>query len=272
MLAFHALPRVVGVLFVLQLGFAASLQAASELIERIRIRNFSEFMSPSFQGGTGAIPGSDGKGLAPSLMTGFFWADFEVSPNYKILYFQRNTLTFSNFGGASEFQLKLQDPRFGLRRTQLFDVPGLITQYDFYVQPGVTAESRARGRQFDLGVRTFNRYSFQGSRFSIGAVTDVAFSRFDSGRDGADLSGTLVPFISYSISARVSTQHWFVLPFQHKSSGFSFDFPFMPLTQNGVNIDLSKTASVSLMLNHYLLVAPTLKNTWASLWVNFALL
>jgi hypothetical protein len=201
--------------------------------------------------------------------------DYEIKKDYRLLYFQRNRLIFSNQGSLGHSEFQLQDPRLGIRMTQNFDHVGLTTTYDLYIQPGVTRDAQKIGRNFDFGVRTNTSYDISGSRMSIGAITDISVSSFNQSGSAADLVGVAALWGSYLLNTRLSSQHWVVVPFKHQQgtalTHFSFDLPNMPVAQNGVGVSVSKRMWTSLMLNNYLFAVPSLRNTWASMWFNLTI-
>jgi hypothetical protein len=266
-----------GVLLCLELVMTPQSLADSSLLqEKLRIRSFNEFMSPAFYGKSPTIPASNGDPQAPTLMVGYFSLDYELSANYRLLYFQRNSMEFAEFQGAPAYQLKLKDPRFGLRKLEVVSVPGLFTQFDFYFQPGITDQSKQMGRILDLGVRTVTSYSIPESRLSVGAITDLSMGFFQGSQGGSDLTGVVAPWVGYELSSHFGTQHLLVMTFKNtrgKSLGnLEWDFPGMPILQNGISYTMNSHVSLSLFLNNYLLAPPSLKNTWASLWVSLAIM
>jgi hypothetical protein len=84
-----------------------------------------------------------------------------------------------------------------------------------------------------------------------------------------------MPWASYDINPTFSTQHYCIVNFEHQRGKalhrFDWDYP-MPYIQNGLGINVSKVVWTSIFLNNYVNTAPTLKNTWASVWLSLTLL
>ena len=243
----------------------------NDLKTKVRARSFHEFMSPS--AASPSVPASDGADLSPSNLYGFFWLDYEVFKNWRILYHQRELLEFSGAPTSLGIGGRFFDPRFGIRRSQVFDIPGLVTNYDWFIQPGITADAASSGKQFETGIRTNTNYTVPKSRWSVGMISELVAGFYDRGGMGSDFYGFFSPWVNYNLSATVSTQHWILIPFQHRSgdswSQFSWDMPTNgPVIQNGIGVDVTDSIWISGLVNNYLNSEPTLKNTWLSIWVS----
>lgn len=242
-------------------------------IGSIRMRNFVEFMSPGLSRSESSVPHYAGGPLVPAFLSGIFWTDYEFATDLKLLYFQKYTLDFSGASTPSGVGGRFLDPRFAVRASQVFKVTGMDTDYDLFVQPGVTAGFMPQpGRSFDVGIRTNTQYSIPASRFSVGAIAELTTTFYSEASQGADLSGLFVPWVSYQLSQKFFTQHYVVAPFKHRQGDrlddLRWDITGMPYVQNGVGVSVGESTFVAVLLNNYLLTTPTLENTWASLWVS----
>lgn len=250
----------------------------TQLKKKFRVRSFHEWMTPSVQSQN--VPDHEGGDLTPSNLYGYFWIDYEITRNWRLLYWQRELLEFSGGPTGSGMQLAFWDPRFGIRKTQVFDLAGLTTNYDFFIQPGITASSVEKGKYFDLGFRTNTNYAIPQSRWSIGLLTELFAGVYSSEKfnpNTTNFSGFVSPWINYNLTDTISTQHWLLLPFQHRMGDplfqLSWDMPTnMAVVQNGIGIDLSDSLWVSVLLNTYLNKPPTLQTSWLSLWVSMTYL
>jgi hypothetical protein len=242
---------------------------------KLRIRNFIEFMTPALQGHSSSIPNSDGSEYIPTTLFDIFSAEYEIIPNYRILYYQRVFLLLtedSSFQGMSLFG---RDPRFALRRTQIFDVPNLNTSFDLYFQPGISNNQISGGNRIEVGFRTNTNYAPPGTRWTLGIVQEITTGYLDAYGTGLRAYGWFMPWFSYDLSNRISLQHFTNLPFKNPRNLSWTQFQWddqPPFMQNGVNFNLTKSVAASVFLNNYLGVAPTLRNTWASLWLSIDIL
>jgi hypothetical protein len=168
----------------------------------------------------------------------------------------------------------LKDPRFGLRGVQLFNVSGLTSTIDLFVQPGVMTQSRNIGRLMDIGFRASAIYVVPGSRWEFGAIAEVTNSHFQAGETGTNLSGFVSPWASYRINSKLTTQHWLIVPFEHQKgepwTNLSYGATEKPFIQTGLGYDVTDTFWVSLLVNNYLFTAPSLKNTFGSILISKA--
>ena len=233
--------------------------------EKIRVRTFSEFMTPSITGNDTNVPTPEGDALFSTNAFNIAWIDYEVANNWRLLYWQRALVFFSGTPDAPGMSVMARNPRFALRRTNVFSVPNLTTTYDLYVQPGLAPEATTQGRKLEMGFRTNTSYEFPHSKWSMGAITEFTVSPFSS---TADYYGWAMSWASYDLNKTFSTQHYATVNFRHEKGAqglFQWDEP-MPFVQNGIGVNISEQVWVSVFLNNYLTMAPTLKNTWASLW------
>jgi len=243
---------------------------------KFRIRNFTEFMTPAFQGRTRSIPNRDGSEYIPATLFNILAIDYEIAPDYRILYHQRALLMLTPNSSFQGLNLFGRDPRFALRRTQVFDVPHVNTTYDLYVQPGIANNQLSDGNSFEVGFRTNTSYSPPGTRWNFGLLQEFTTRYLNpSGQGRQRAYGWFMPWVSYDLSQKISLQHFTTLPFTNLRSqpwtSFQWDDP-PPFIQNGIGLNLTKTVSASLFINNYLGVGPTLSNTWASVWLSLDLL
>lgn len=240
---------------------------------RIRMRTFTEFMTPGFQDNPSSVPHSNGSQLLPTNTFNIAWIDYKIAENYYILYWQRAVLTLASIGQQG-MNITPRNPRFALRRTQIFNVPNLSTTYDFYIQPGLAPEATTAGRKLEVGFRTSTAYSFPSSKWSIGMVTEFT-TAYSAGTQegGADVYGWLMPWVNYSFSSVLSAQLYLPYNFQHIRRNAWYDFELdtpHPYSQAGLGVNFSDSVSASFLLNTYLNVTPTLKTSWASVWLSIA--
>lgn len=243
--------------------------------KRIRARTFTEMMTPAIDSSKGQIPDNDGSPFAPMNAFNILWTDYEFADDLRIVYWQRVMVNIVGTSTHGPMDFTPRNPRFALRKTKFFDNKNLSTTYDLYVQPGLASEATNAGRTFEFGFRTASSYSFPGSRFSIGMITEMTgvYSKFDM--PGANFYGWFMPWMSYDLNKTFSTQHYVTLNYQHMRgdhwSKFQYDYP-MPYMQNGIGMSISKNVWASVFINNYITAPPTLKNTWASLWLSLEIL
>jgi len=240
---------------------------ANSIQNKWRIQDYSEIMTPAINGTN--IPTPQGGTLAPTLVEGRVWLDYAFTEKYRLFFWQRYFyFPFNDFS--------LYDPRIGFRWMQVFDIPGLTTTYDFYFLPGISQMAQDDNRILELGIRTNTTYSIPSSRWDLGIVTEVNAPFYQSGLNGGDqtkkLWGVLAPWTSYKISKYFSTQHWFMFPFKFQQGSFSWDITGMPFVQNGIGWIASEAVWIGAFLNNYLFTAPTLQNTWMSIWLNLSII
>jgi hypothetical protein len=228
-----------------------------------RVQNYSEWMSPALGGPS--VPTVDGESLVSDFVDGRVWMDYALTPKYRILYWQR-------YFAFSFKEYSLYDPRIGFRWMQVFDVPGLTTTYDFYFLPGVSKLAEDSNRFLELGIRTNTSYEIPRSRWTVGVVTETNLSFYKQSQQAKNLWGVLAGMASYRLSSKLSTQHWFMFPIKYQQDSFAWDATRNPFVQNGLGWSATEAVWIGVFLNTYLLAAPTLQNTWASVWLNLAML
>ena len=220
-------------------------------------------MSPALDGP--GIPNAQGASLAPPMEDGRIWIDYAITPNLRLLYWQRYFLfPFNDYS--------VYDPRFGVRLMQVFDVPGLTTTYDFYALPGISQMARSADRIFEIGSRTNTTYAIPRTKWDIGFVSELNVPIYGSVTQSKRLWGVLAPWASYKISNSFSTQHYFMFPVKFQQNTLAWDITGMPFVQNGVGWSATSALWFGAFFNNYMFAAPKLANTWMSLWVNISFL
>jgi hypothetical protein len=86
--------------------------------------------------------------------------------------------------------------------------------------------------------------------------------------------GLGVAWASYRLNDKLSTQHWGVGTFRRERGGsaLEWDYPGEPYAQNGVGYQLTPRVWTAVLLNNYLMTAPTLRNSWISAWFSINVL
>lgn len=240
--------------------------------ERVRVRAFTEFMTPAFDGNPKSVPTPEGKSLMATNTFTSAWTDYEFAKDWRALYWQRVNVNFAGAPTANGMNVVARNPRFALRRTSVFNVPNLSTTYDIYIQPGLAPEATTAGRTFEGGFRTNTSYVVPHSILSFGAITEFTLSYSNQGGPGPDWYGWAMPWVSVEISKVFSTQHYATVNFMHeRNGGLVYDLP-MPYIQNGIGINISKEVWTAVFLNNYLVAAPQANNTWMSVWLSLSFL
>jgi hypothetical protein len=233
-------------------------------------------MAPAFDGNTDSVPRSDGSPYAPSNTFNIFWADYEIAPNLKVVYWQRMLVFLNSNPQFQGVQFLPRDPRFALRFTQVFNVPDLTTTYDVFFQLPFTDNVLSNRNNIELGFRTNTSYAFPKSHWSIGLVQEFTTAYF-GGRGGARAFGWAMPWASYELTKTFSTQTALSFPFQNRRSNpswteFVWDDPGSAYIQNGIGINVTNQVWMAVFLNNYLFAPVSLNNTWASLWLSLTIL
>lgn len=237
-------------------------QTQARLIqEQLHAGNFNEWMTPSLRSAN--IPNANGSPLAPTNIDGRVWLDCGLTPKYRVLFWQRYFIFPTG-------EISPYDPRIGFRIVNAFDIPHLSTVYDFYILPGITRMAHDVNRIFEFGVRANTTYSIPKSRWDTGLLFEMNATLYGEASQRKQVWGFFAPWTSYKISSRFSTQHWFTFPVKYQQGSLAWDITGMPFVQNGIGFSASKSVWIGMFLNNYLLAAPTLQNTWTSLWLNFS--
>lgn len=258
----------------------------SNVKEKLKVGVFTEFMSPSLDNRNGSILFPDSTEWNPTNAFSIFWATYDIGEELKLVYFQRllsffTTNDYLNPGSSSQLgqqgmSIVPLNPRFAIRRTNLFKISGLKNAYDLYVQPGVTPGAINIGNTVELGFRTSQFYSIPQSSWTIGGMSEFTVLFYNKSGAGNDISAWAMPMASYNINKTFATQHWVTVPFRHErdTSLFNFEWgnPKMPFIQNGISANVTEWLWTSVFINNYLLIAPTLRTTWFSLWVTASIL
>jgi hypothetical protein len=254
-----------------ELSTQESKTTLQTLQEKVRVRTFTEFMSPAFRGNPRNVPDEEGADLLPTNSFNIAWMDYEIAQDWKVVYWQRFNINFAPTSRGDGIHTVARNPRFALRKINLFDNPNISSTYDFYVQPGLAPEASESGRTIEGGIRTNTSYALPKSSWSVGAITEFTLSKDKA----ASYYGWVMTWASYDLNPTFSTQHYVTVNFLNQTgkplSKLDWDAP-KPYIQNGIGINVSKAVWASVFLNNYLLTTPTLKNTWASLWVAFTIL
>ncbi len=246
------------------------------LRNKTRMQVWFETMSPAFQGNPLSVPKANGTVYSPAFIQNISWIDYEMINGWKLLYSQKLNM---NLAGKQSLSVTAKNPRFGIRKSQVWKSSYLLTDYDLYLQPawGAKVLPPSTQQSFESGFKTSTTYIFPHSQWTIGFLTDIVFSFYSQNENsvGPNVYGGVQSWTSYRINSKWSTQHWIHLPFFQKSgTGISWDggTGVQPYVQNGICFEMSPTVSMSAFINMHLLAAPRLQNTWASLWLNLAVL
>lgn len=252
----------------------------TQIRKKIRVRTFSEWMSPAFEGAENSVPSADGQTtLDPTNIFNILWTDYEFKKNFRFLYFQRFQSNLTGNASAPS-GTAWSDPRFALRITDFFPSRQWTTTLDLYYHAPTSDASRSIGRSAEIGAQWAGLYLIPQSRWSVGFLTDVRKSFYNSpGNGGNYWSGFVAPRAQYEFNSKWSTQHWLVTPYrQIRADGSSLDanwrwgYPFNPFVQNGVGWSASQNVWLGLFVNNYLGETPRLSNTWASAWLSLTVL
>jgi hypothetical protein len=243
--------------------------------QKVRSNFFMEIMSPG-SNSPGYVPAEDGSPLIPSNIFAILWIDYPIAEDTRIGYWQRGN---ANLAGSQTFRVR--NPRFELRKLNVWKKQGLSSTYDFYIQPGIAPEggsiaSGGSGRSLEIGIRTSHAYTFPESHWSIGMTTETTKAFSFRGPTSANVYGWAMPWINHHWSTHFSHEHYFTLSLQQLSQDpwhrIVYDYPMPLATQNGVSYHYSESVSITFLVNNYLNTAPTLKNTWFSFWLSAKIL
>ncbi len=252
-------------------NFGISQTTWSVVQSRLRVRAFTEVMAPSLSGQVGTIPNPEGGVLIPSNFFGIAWADYELKKNFRVFYWQRAMITFEPFRGENYFP---RDPRFGVRWLQVFDVPGLNTTYDVFLQPNITNNGISNLNILEFGFRTNTSYSIPQSRFNIGLVQEYTSSYFWG--SGARSYGWVSPWASFDLNPTFYLMSSMVMTFTNAREDpwlrFKDDWPWTPYIQTGIGVNVNDKLSMNLLLNNHLTAPLNMHNSWASMWMSYSLL
>ena len=186
--------------------------------KKVRLRSFTEYMTPAFNNNQNYIPYGNGDALLPTNAFNIIWIDYEIAKDVKVVYWQRSNTNFASSARGENVSFVPRNPRFALRKVNVFNVPNLTTTYDIYFQPGLAYEGNGAGRNYEFGFRTATSYAIPASKWSIGATTEFTgaigtVSKLPS--SSSNLYGWAMPWTSYELSKIFSTQHYMTVSFQH---------------------------------------------------------
>ena len=252
---------------------------------KFRIRHFTEYMTPAISGlgsqvPSSASPGSPDTGnpgiLGPTYTFNYFFIDYDIGNDWKIVFWQRYFLFFDAIEGTTQ---RFRNPRFAIRKVNPFNVKNLTSAYDIYYQPGTSPEAfNEMSRSHEFGFRHNTSYAFANSNWSAGLVGELTFSFSNSGATtGTNYNGWSTLWASYELNKLFYTMNALTLNFQHfrdqRGDGnlLVWDLP-APMVQNGIGLNISPEINVALLLNTYILEPPTLKNSFFSVWLSLNLL
>ena len=232
-------------------------------------------MFPALQGTGGFVPKPGGRPFVPPFLSTQVGIDFEIDPQLRLFYLQKGLLIWPKVSGGPMGGRPL-DPRFGIRKTQVLDLPQVTSEYDFFIQPGIfSAFVNQPGRSFDLGIRLTHRYEIPHSKWSVGLNFETVYTFYKEDTVSSDLTGLLAPWASYRLSQKFATQHWIYGFYRHlrntPMSKLEWDITEMPYFQNGITFYPSGSVQVSGLINCYLFELPSLNTIWGSIWISFKL-
>ena len=164
-----------------------------------------------------------------------------------------------------------RNPRFSVRRTEVFNVPGLRSTLDVYIQPGLAPEANLMGRRLEVGFRTNSNYSIPGSRWEVGEVSEVNYELIHDPLLYGTTYGWAGIWANYQLSERFATQSYLTVNFAHEidrpTLSLQLDFP-RPYMQNGIGVTITDSVWMAFLINNYLELGPNWKNTWTSIWLS----
>lgn len=235
----------------------------------------SEFMTPSFSA-SNSVPNSDGSAYQAMNAANVFFVDYEFAPKLRFLYWQRSSAEIKPSSADNSFSWAFKDPRFALRYVNKFMNSTLSFTLDTYYNVPLTSASAKIHKLGDLGFRTSTTYTPTGSRFTVGAITDLYTSFYsEAGTEGNDLLYTAAPYLQYTINKKFNTEHIINVTLYHKRNASWSDITSndqAPYIQNGITWNATDSIAVSALLNNYLGALPTLQNSWVSLGLNVVFL
>ncbi len=238
-------------------------------LEKFRMRSFTEVMTPAIANNDGiSMPFADGSHFLPLNAFQIFWMDYEIAPRLRVLYYQRLILTLGSNEVSTPGYVSPRPPRFALR----FILPDTESSIDVYFQPPISVYMTERKRAFEVGGRISLIQRIP--PVSYGFTTDITLPYAYAANTSADFYGFSSAWASFALSETISTQHWISFPFEHIgcTQQWGWDIPLQPYIQNGLGFNVSRILWLGIMLNTYFLTPPTLRNSWASLWVSLDLM
>lgn len=248
--------------------------AENLFLNQLRLQTFSDFSLPAI-GMEGYVPTPDATKDRPMDVFNYAWLDGPLAGDYRWVYWQAFFLKMQ----ASRFgKIDLANPRFALRRDNFFESGGKArSRLDLFYQPGWSALNPAP-LLGQLGVRSDSSYRPEsGGCWSFDLLAEATWnfytaSSLSSGYSMSTFSGMFFPTVQYRLSEKMgwSTGMAFFAKWRRVDQKWVLGAP--PYLQNGLTWSVSQTVWVAGLVNHYLQVAPRLKNTWGSLWVSLKVL
>ena len=257
-----------------QLSWGATSPSTPPSASLLRVRSFTEWMSPALTQNGSSVPTEQGTPLTPTHSFNIIWADYTLSQNFKLLLWQRYKTFFGTGVNITPLTTRFRNPRLALRWVNFTSNPHLSATADFYLQPGIAPEAQNLGRNVELGFRTVTQYSIPKSRLKLGMTTELTWSYSSTPiSQGQNYYGWFTSALNYDLSQKLSAQSFITVNFKQNRgtpwTDLRYDTP-LPFIQNGFGYQLNSSISGSLLINNYLYQAPTLRNTWASLWLSIA--
>ncbi len=257
------------------LCFLASAYGAEDpnvIQTKLKINGYQESMLPTLGLGSAYIPRPGGDPYVPSFTQAQVSFEYRMSPELSLIYIQRGRMIW-NFDEGKSVWGYFFDPRLGVRKP--LGNAQWIVNLDAFIQPGLTRTLQIQpNRLFDLGSRLSIRHLFPESRFTFGFTFELAGTFYSTSSTGADWAGVFSPMVSYQATRWLALQSWFVGFFKHRKfeplSQWRWDVTEQPYFQTGAAFQVMPELSVSLMVNHYVGVLPSIDNLWTSLWLNYA--
>lgn len=243
-------------------------------VSKLRMKLNSEFMTPPLSTESNSVPGPAGEEYQPMNLFSIFWADYEIAPHFRLLYWQRALALITPGDADGALSVNFRDPRFAVRYSNQFLNKNISFTADTYIQAPLSAASSKMKKIGDIGFRTATTYTPSGSRFTVGTVTDLNTSFYsETGTGGTNFLAAAAPFMEYTINKNFTTEHWLALTLYHKRDVSWSDLTWndqAPYMQNGITWNATDSLSVSALLNNYLTALPSVHNSWISLWVSVA--
>ncbi len=246
-----------------------------------QIQFWLEAISPALKEGSTYTPNSDGS--SSSSLSGLINTasiTYKTSPHMSLLLTQKTNLSLAG-DPTQTLRLTPKNPKFGLRFTNLFKIPQLKVNHDFYIQPAWIVDSGPSYRKsFDLGLKNSAKIIFKNSRWSLWATFELtgSFYSYNNQQAAERYSGSFQPAIKYRIYPEsvgyplCTTHHGFNFSFFESPNHKILYDNTGPFMQNGIGVVFSKTTYLSALINNYILVAPTLQNTWLTVGFNITAL
>jgi hypothetical protein len=246
---------------------------------KIKASLFTEVMTPAIDSSSATVPDPSGAPFDPVNAFNLFQTAYAFSPRMSAFYLQRLPLNLNSLDAPqrSDLDLTFTDPRFGIRLTIPKDKGNWSRTLDLYTQPGLSEGSQRNGRQFDVGAQGNISYSTTNGKWTFGSLGEYRRNFFRSSATGiADFQGFVAPYINYNITEKLSTQSWGSFAYRHERgtdlNNVQWSGQGLPYVQNGLGYQATEKIWVAGLVNNFIGTAPTLQNTWFSLWISTTLL